>query len=146
MVSQSQSRWVVSDSLRPYRLYSPWYSLGPNTEVGSLSLLQGIFPTQGSIPGLPHCRRILYQLSHKGGPRILEWVRYPFSSGSSKPKNRTRVFWIAGGFFTYWAIREDDDGTHIIRTTVRSKWDICWLLFQRVACKNIGSHATCHIT
>jgi len=34
-----------------------------------LSLLQGIFPTQGSNPGLPHCRRILYQLSHKGSPR-----------------------------------------------------------------------------
>ena len=35
-------------------------------ELGSLSLLQGIFPTQGSSPGLPHCRQILYQLSHKG--------------------------------------------------------------------------------
>jgi len=39
--------------------------------VSSLSLLQGIFPTLGSNPGLPHCRRILYQLSHKGSPRIL---------------------------------------------------------------------------
>ena len=46
-------------------------------EVGSLSLL-GIFPTQGSNPGLPHCRRILYQLSYKESPRILEWVAYPF--------------------------------------------------------------------
>ena len=44
---------------------SPWNSLGQNTGVGSLSLLQGIFPTQGSDPGLPHCRQILYQLSHK---------------------------------------------------------------------------------
>ena len=41
-------------------------------EVGSLSLLQGIFPTQGSNPGLPPCRRILYQLSHKGSPREVE--------------------------------------------------------------------------
>ena len=57
---------VVSDSLRPHGLYSPWNSPGQNTGVGSLSLLQGIFPTQGSNPGLPHCRRILYQLSHKG--------------------------------------------------------------------------------
>ena len=40
--------------------------LGQNTRVGSLLLLQGIFPTQGSNPGLPHCRQILYQLSHKG--------------------------------------------------------------------------------
>ena len=46
--------------------------LGQNTGGGSLSLLQGIFPTQGSNPGLPHCRQILYQLSHKGSPRILE--------------------------------------------------------------------------
>ena len=49
-------------------LYSPWNSPGQNTGVGSHSLLQGIFPTQGSNPGLPHCRQILYQLSHKGSP------------------------------------------------------------------------------
>ena len=58
---------------------SPWNSPGQNTEVGSFSVLQGIFPTQGSNPGLPHSRRILYQLSHKGSLRILEWVAYPFS-------------------------------------------------------------------
>ena len=67
--------------------YSSWNSLGQNTGVGSLSLLQGIFPTQGSNPGLPYYRWILYQLSHKGSPRILEWVSYPFSSGSSLPRN-----------------------------------------------------------
>ena len=49
-------------------LYSPWNSPGQNTGVGSLSLLQEIFPTQGSNLGLPHCRSILYQLSHKGSP------------------------------------------------------------------------------
>ena len=52
----------------------PWNSLGQNTGVGSLSLLQGIFPTQGLNPGLSHCRGILYELGHKGSPRILEWV------------------------------------------------------------------------
>ena len=78
----------------------PWNSLGQNTGVGSLSLLQGIFPTQGSNPGLPHCRWILYQRSHKGSPRLLEWVAYPFSSGSSLPRNQTRVSYIVGGFFT----------------------------------------------
>ena len=62
----SESRSVVSDSLWLRGLYSPWNSPGQNTGVGSLSLLQEIFPTQGSNPGLPHCRRILYQLSHKG--------------------------------------------------------------------------------
>ena len=90
----------LGDSLRPHRLYSPWNSPGQNTGVGNLSLLQGIFPTQGSNLGLPHCRRILYQLSHKGSPRILEWVAYPFSSGSSQPRNRTGVSCIAGRFFT----------------------------------------------
>ena len=44
------------------------------------------------------CRRILYQLSHKGSPRILEWVAYPFSRRSSRPRNRTRVTCIARGF------------------------------------------------
>ena len=65
---ESESRSVVSDSLRPHGLYSPWNSPGQNTRVGSLSLLQGIFPTQGLNPGLLHCMRILYQLSHKGSP------------------------------------------------------------------------------
>ena len=65
------SRSVVSDSLWPHGLYSPWNSPGQNTGVGSLSLLQRIFPTQGSNPGLPHCRQILYQLSHKGSPPYL---------------------------------------------------------------------------
>ena len=101
-----ESRSVVSDSLRPHGLYSPWNSLGQNTGVGSLSLLQGIFPTQGSNPGLPQCRQILYQLSHQGSPGILEWVAYPFSSGSSSPRNWTRVACIAGRFFTSWATRE----------------------------------------
>ena len=60
----------MSDSLWPHGLYSPWNSPDQNTGVGSLSLLQGIFPTQGSNPGLPHCRQILYQLSHKGSPTL----------------------------------------------------------------------------
>ena len=66
----SESRSVVSNSLRPHGLYSPWTSPGQNTGVGSLSLLQGIFPTQGSNPGLPPCRQSLYQLSHKGSPDV----------------------------------------------------------------------------
>ena len=86
--SESESCSVVSDSLRPQGLYSPWNSPSHNTLVGSFSLLQGIFPTQGSNPGLPHRRPSLYQLSHKGSPRILEWVTYPFSSRSSWPRNQ----------------------------------------------------------
>ena len=85
----------------------PWNSPGKVTGVGSLSLLHGIFPTQGLNPGLPHCRLILYQLSHKGSLRILEWVAYPFFRGSSRPRNPTRISCTAGGFFTNWAMRED---------------------------------------
>ena len=59
---------IVSDSLSPHELSCPWNSPGQNTGVGSLSFLQRIFPTQGLNPGLPHCRRILYQLSQKGSP------------------------------------------------------------------------------
>ena len=87
-------------------LYSPWNSPGQKTRVGSLSLLEGIFPTQGSNPGLPHCNHILYQLRHKGSPRMLEWVAYPFSSGSSQPRNWIGVSCIAGRFFTNWAVKE----------------------------------------
>ena len=109
--NKSEVKWnescsVMSDSLWPYGLYSPWNSPGQNTGVGSLSLLQGIFPTQGLNPGLPHCREILYQLSPKESPRILEWVAYPFSSRSSQPRNWTGVSCIAGRFFTNWAIGE----------------------------------------
>ena len=67
---ESESHSVVSDSLQPPGLYSPWNSPGQNTGVGSLSLLQEIFPIQGLNPGLPHYRRILNQLSHKGSPYI----------------------------------------------------------------------------
>ena len=98
----SESHLVVSNSLQPHRLYSPWSSPGQNIGVGSLSLLQRIFPTQESNWSLLHCRQILYQLSHKGSPRILEWVAYPFSRGSSQPRNWTRVSCIAGRFFTSW--------------------------------------------
>ena len=96
----------MSDSWRPHGLHSPWNSPGQNTGVGSLPLLQGIFPTQGSNPDLLHCRWILYHLSYEGSLRILEWVAYPFSSRSSWPRNQTGVPCIAGGFFTSWATKE----------------------------------------
>ena len=72
-----------------------------NIGVDSLSLLQGVFPTQGPTPGLPNCRQILYHLSHQGSPRILEWIACPFSRGSSPPRNRTRVSCTARRFFTH---------------------------------------------
>ena len=89
-INENESCSVVSDSLQPHELYSPWNSPGQNTSVDSLSLLHGIFPTQELNWSLLHCRRILYQQSHQGIPRILEWAAYPFCSGSSRPRNRTQ--------------------------------------------------------
>ena len=87
-------------------LCNPMEFSRPGYWSGYLSLLRGILPTQGSNPVLPHCRWILYQLSHRGSLRTLEWVAYPFSSGSSQPRNGTGVSCIAGGFFTSSATRE----------------------------------------
>ena len=100
---ESESHSVLSDFLRSY---SPWDSPDQNTGVGSLSFVQGIFSTQVSNPGLKHCRWILYQLSHKGSLRILEWGAYPFSSGSFWLRNQTGLSCIAVRFFTNWAMRE----------------------------------------
>ena len=83
--------WLSDWTELNHGLYSPWNSLGQNTGVGNLSLLQGIIATEGSNWGL----WILYQLSHKGTPRILEWVAYPFSNESFQPRNQTRVSCLA---------------------------------------------------
>jgi len=78
--SEQKEKWkcscsVVSNSLwlhglQPARLLCPWKSSGKNIGVGCHSLLQGIFPTQGSNPGLPHCRQILYHLIYQGSPHL----------------------------------------------------------------------------
>ena len=72
-----ESHSVVSDSLWPHGLYNPWNSPGHNTGVGSRSVLLSrlwIYPTQGSNPGLPHCRQILNQLNHKGSPTLIRSI------------------------------------------------------------------------
>ena len=69
--SEKWKLFSLSDPSWPHGLYSPWTSPVQSTGVGRRSLLQGIFPTQGSNLGLLHCRRILYQLSHRGSPRSL---------------------------------------------------------------------------
>ena len=75
---ESESHSVVSDSLWPHGVYSPWNPPDQNTRVGSLSLLQGVFPSQGWNPGLLHCRQVLYHLSHQGSPineYMAQWVK-----------------------------------------------------------------------
>ena len=103
LMAKSESRSALYKSLWPHGL--SWNSPGHNTGVGSCSLLQGILPTQGLNPGFPQCRWILYQLIHQGSPRILEWVAYPFSRGSSWLRNLTGVSCIAGWFFNSWDTR-----------------------------------------
>ena len=82
---QSESHSVVSDSLQPHGLYTPGNSLGENTGVGNLSLLQGIFPTQGSNQGLLHCRWILYQLICQRSP---QGIKQSAKSGYQRPRGR----------------------------------------------------------
>ena len=142
-----ESHSVASDSLQLHGLYSPWNFPGQNTGVGSHSLLQGIFPTQGSNPGLPHFSRIPYQLSHQGSPRILEWVAYPFSSGSSRPRNWTWVSCTAGGFFTNWATRElkkKKKKNSVVNTLLvwKHKSLVLWLDYSKInlsgSCKTLS--------
>ena len=96
-----------------------WDSPGRNIGMSCHALLQGIFPTNGSNLGLLHWRRILYHLSHQESPRILEWVAYPCSRGSSQPRNQTGVSCIPVRFFTSWATRE-----------AQNTWVGCYFLLQ----------------
>ena len=90
---------VVSDSLRPHGLYSPWNSLGQNPGVGSLSLLQGIFPTKGLNPGPLHC----LEKEMATHPSILAW-RIPWTEEpdelQSMGSQRVGHDWVASLPFT----------------------------------------------
>ena len=105
---------------------SPCNFPGQNTGEGSCCLLWGIFPTQGFNPGLPDCRLILYQLSHKGSSRMLKWVACPFSRGSSPPRSWTWVSCIASSFFcqmNYQGKFQDlDQISSFLRIRIIKKW------------------------
>ena len=111
----------MSDSLWPHGLYSPWNSLGQNTGVGSLSLHQGISPTQGSNPGLPHFGRILYQLSHQESP-----CKSSFFPVHEKNFNNS----ISSGNYnnfssmynTFWLSHHSDTTISQARADVRAIW------------------------
>ena len=104
--SESESHSVMSNSLRPHRLYNSWNSPGQNTGVDSFSLLQGIFPTQGLNPGLLHCRTDSLPAEPQEKPKNTGVGSLFLLLESSWPRNRTGVSCIAGGFFTNWALRE----------------------------------------
>ena len=92
------SRSVVSHSLWPHGLYRtrllrPWDSPGKNTGVGCHCLLQGIFPTQGSNPGLLHCRQTLYPLSHQGSQKLQTAFQSSYTIGQSALKSMHVFTW-----------------------------------------------------
>ena len=99
-----------------------------NTGVSCHALFQGIFPTQGSNPGLTYCRPILYHLSHQLSAWILEWVAYPFSRGSSQLRNWMGVSCIAGRFFTSWATREVPTGSYFLPNLIFNTLHQFWWL------------------
>ena len=115
----------------------PGDSPDKTTGVGCHFLHQGIFPTQGLNPSLLYCRQILYWLSHQGSPRIVEWVAYPFSGGSSQPRNRTGVSCIAGGFFTSWPARKAQNCVYIFKYIYISPLPLepPHLLYLKALCK-----------
>ena len=85
----SESHSVLSDSLWPHGPYSPWNSPGQTIGMGSLFLLQGIFPTWGTNPGLPHCRQILSQPSYKGSPLLYQLSHRRSNNSAWSPTDLT---------------------------------------------------------
>ena len=118
----SESRSVMSNSLLPHGLYSPWNSPGKNTGVGSLSLLQQIFPTQESNQGLLHCRQILYQLSYQESPLF---IRDPPSSNLTQLitppmtlfPNKVTFWGTRGENFNIWVL----GGQNLIHAAAAAK-------------------------
>ena len=127
-------------------------SPGKNTGLGWHALLQWIFPTQGSNPGLPQYRQILNHLSDQGNPRIQEWVAYLFYRGYFWPRNQTRVSCFADGFFTSWTTMEApsiDISTYLLKTVTSHPYhqfqSIHWVhlflsIFASLFCKTTRLH------
>ena len=128
---ESESRSVLSDSLGPHGLYNPRNSPGQNAGAGSHSLSRGssqlrdriqvshfagrffiIWTTREAlkVEGAQLCPTFCHPMDYAVHgilqARILEWVAFPFSRGSSQPRNLTYVCQIAGKFLTSWATRE----------------------------------------
>ena len=96
---------VMSDSLQPHelqptRLLCPWGFSRQGYRSGLPCSPSGYLPNPEIATRSPALWQNFYCLNHQRSPRILEWVAYPFSRGSSQPRNQTRVSCITGGFFT----------------------------------------------
>ena len=118
----------MSDSLQLHGLYSPWNSPGQNTKVGSLSLLQGIFPIQGLNPGFPPCMQILYCLQCRR-PGFNPWVgKIPWR----RERLPTSVFWPGElhGLYSPWGCKELDmterlSLSHAVEFNLLVSWRLC---------------------
>ena len=115
---------VVPNSLQPDGLYSSWNSPGQNTGVDSLSLLQGIFPTQGSNPGLPHCRSILDQLSHREAHGKWVW---------QVKKSAVTVALISRSYLSYPLDMS-------IFTPSSPEWSVGFIFWRIISCDIIHFH------
>ena len=133
MESESESCSDVSNSLRPHGLYSPWNSPGQNTGVGSLSLLQGIFPTQELNLGPLHCRRILYQLSYQGSPWLLGGGLKEWDEGGE----------ILNNVITDWVLGRNLGPERLLGALVPD-WGSC--LFSTNSPKSQGPATTQHLS
>ena len=98
-VTRHKKRHICMESVQLHILYNPWNSSGQNTGLGNCSLSQGIFPTQGSNPGLLHCKGILYQLSYQGR-HIYIWltVRRKSQSTEIDPELTELLEWVGNDF------------------------------------------------
>ena len=131
----SESHSVMSDSLWLHELYSPWNSPGQNTGMGSRSLLQGIFPTQGSNPGLQHCRQILYQLSRQGSPKCILSVLRGMWDLSSLSRYWTWPPALEAQSLNHWTAREDNNPYSEGKTWVNIWIPKRWKTHNRHICK-----------
>ena len=117
------SHSVVSDSLRPHGLYPPGSSVHGIFQAKYWSKLPwpplGVLPNPGLEPRSPALQTDSLPSEPPRKSKKLEWIAYPFSRGTSQPRNWTGVSCIAGRFFTSWATREALSGRY---------WKVCMLL------------------
>ena len=127
---------VACDSLRPHGLYSPWNSPGQNTKVSNLSFLQGIIPNPGIELRSSTLQVDSLLAEPPGKPQNTERVAYSFSSGSSWPRNRTRVSCFAGTFFISW----DNRAPLCKQLPVHSKFNFCHLELWKIFSNTFNPH------
>ena len=115
----------VPDSATPWTIQSMEFSR-PEYWSSSLYLLQGIVPTQGSNPGLPHCRWILHQLSHKGNQRMFELPYTVLISHASKVM--LKILQARLQQYMNWELLDVQAGFRKGRGTRDQIANICWII------------------